>query len=694
MVLPTPAHGDGGRIEHAFADPTGSHVLLSAQNGEAYYLHSSQKVPVRLPGFGDTAPGGGSALASLTHTGVSASAAALEGRPAASVQQGLSPRSRVTSVAWDKERGTEGSTKKILLGTSLGEIYEHSLHGPNADGSPASDPDGAGGSGASPALPLLLHRMHGDAESGPPAAVTGIHLEKLRTGLLALVATSGRHQRTRFSTFYSPHGAAASLSSLFCQPSQGGGGGSSSSSTGRQQQQQQHKQRQQQTTLTELPGSVDFADLRVCNDSFALRTATGVYYGRIDRNFTPLSGSSAIVDSGILPYDSLLSPLPLSAAGGVGARAAPLVSMPASALVPISVAVTPHHIIVLTDANELRFVSRVALKVVQRERLEALGSVGDDGSAAPGGGGGELLMDIRRPDQVWLRRGRALVHISSSQEDRDVWKFTLQKCLGLPSAVGGGGVAATVGSRAGAATAAAARAAALFSGTSSPPLSEEEKAVESLFEQAKALCSNSQQKAVVSAVRAEYHLQRGRAELAAKYLAQCPPRLAPFADAAVRLALPKLGVGARGGGGDDGDGLSPAARASLEASNLPLIAYLSDKMRVSAMNDDKMASTMIGAWLTELYLHERGERVGSAAALGDAGGNGTVKDVEAQHRALLARFLNSHVNHMDAKTIMKILTSHDVGAGECAVYAARSGDISTAVNAALSVRGDDAVRSC
>jgi hypothetical protein len=683
MVLPTPAHGDAGRIAHVFADPTGSHVLVSAYNGEAYYLHSSQKVPVKLPGFGDTAPGG-SVLSSLTLTGISASAAMAGGRPPASIQQGLTPHTHVTGVAWNKERGTEGSSKKILLGTSGGEIYEYSLHGPNSDG--ASDPDGNAGSGLSAAggasasaLPMLLHRMHGDTDSGPPAAVTGIYLEKLRTGLLLLVATSGRHKRTRFCTFYSPQSNTASFSSLFYkQPSQG-------SASGRQQQPQQH------TTLTELPGSVEFADLQVCNDSFGLRTATGIYCGRIDRNYTPLSGSSPIVESEILPYDVLLSPLP--AAGSSRAVS----SSSASSIVPISLAVTPHHIITLSDTYELRFVNRVALKVVQKERLvEALDSLGDEGALTSGsasassgsasaGGNGELLMDIRRPDQVWLRRGRSLVHISSSQEDRDVWKFTLQKCLDFPAA----GVAAikttTGGSRPGTTTAAAR--AALLSGT--PALiSEEEKAVENLFEQAKGLCSNSHQKAVVAAIRAEYHLQHGRAELAAKYLAQCPPRLVPFADAAVRLALPKLGVDAHD------DGLSPAARESLEASNLPLIAYLSDKMRVSAMNDDKMASTMIGAWLTELYLHERGERVGSAAALvGDAGSTVTVKDVEAHHRSLLARFLNSHVNHMDAKTIMKILTSHDVGAGECAVYAARSGDISTAVNAALSVRGDDAVRN-
>ena len=40
---------------------------------------------------------------------------------------------------------------------------------------------------------------------------------------------------------------------------------------------------------------------------------------------------------------------------------------------------------------------------------------------------------------------------------------------------------------------------------------------------------------------------------------------------------------------------------------------------------------------------------------------------------------------MDAKTILRILCSHDAAASECASYAASSGDIGTAVNAALAV---------
>jgi hypothetical protein len=105
------------------------------------------------------------------------------------------------------------------------------------------------------------------------------------------------------------------------------------------------------------------------------------------------------------------------------------------------------------------------------------------------------------------------------------------------------------------------------------------------------------------------------------------------------------------------------------------------------MNDDKMKCTMIGAWLTELYLHERGDRLSTSALEKPQ----VLKEMEASHRAMLAQFLSSNVNNMEAKTIMKILTSHDVGAAECAKYAAKSGDISTAVNAALSVGAKNTV---
>ena len=46
-----------GRIMHTFVDPTGCHVLLSARNGEAYYIHSTSKSVQKLRGFGPSSDG-------------------------------------------------------------------------------------------------------------------------------------------------------------------------------------------------------------------------------------------------------------------------------------------------------------------------------------------------------------------------------------------------------------------------------------------------------------------------------------------------------------------------------------------------------------------------------------------------------------------------------------------------------------
>ena len=217
-----------------------------------------------------------------------------------------------------------------------------------------------------------------------------------------------------------------------------------------------------------------------------------------------------------------------------------------------------------------------------------------------------------------------------------------------------------------------------------PALTEEENALEAMFEHAKTLCTNTTQRAVVTAVRAEYHLSQGRTELAAKYLAQCPPPLAPFPDTSVRLALPMLDI-------DDPQSysFSQKAKKSLASSNLALITYLSDKMRVAKMNDDGVVCTMIGAWLAELYLNER-ER-SATSALGLASPRKNARAIEASHQVQLNQFLTNHVNSMDAKTIMRILASHDVSASECSSFAASSGDVGTAVNAALSVGPDELV---
>jgi hypothetical protein len=566
MALPPPSAGGDGRIQHVFCDPTGCHTLISAKNGEAYYHHSSDSKTIqKLAGFGRNADGNWPSHL----TGVPATSVAPSPVKDVSIQTGLTKGSYVTCVAWDRERGTEGSTKKILLGTSAGEVYEYALVSPNNSSENSDDVMDQ---------PVLLHRLNSEA------AVTGLAVERLRTGILVLCCTSGRNKPTRLYTFYSAH--STSLSMVLADETH--------------------------ASLVDLPGSIDHADFLICNDHLAMRTAAGIYYGTIDRTLSgpAFAGGSMIVDSGILPY---------SEKSGI----------------PVSLALTPHHIITLSETNEVRFLNRVAQKVIQKEKVDWVSTSSTSALDEGQMGTGELMMDVRRPDQVWLRKARSLVHISSSQEDRDIWKYTLFKSLDMAS-----GKPSKAGSGAG--------------------MSEEEKIQESTFEQAKNLCTHPSQKAVVTAVRAEYHLSQGRAELAAKYLAQCPPVLEPFSDTAVRLALPMLKI-------DDPQsyGGSPLAREALQ-SNLPLITYLSDKMRVGKNNNDKMMCTMIGAWLTELHLHER-ESTGSTS------------------KQSLSQFLSSNVNTMDAKTIMKLLMSHDVSAEECASYATSSGDIATAFNAALRV---------
>jgi len=498
-------------LARVLVDPTAAHTLVTTVSGDAYYAHDKLSFTA-LPGFGASKDG-------CSITGIAATAVAhlRDDASQASVQVGLTPGSYVTTVAWDKEKGTEGSTKSILLGTSMGEIYEYSMAAPNSKESNHSPPH-------------LLHKLGSSDDAGP---VTGLVFERLRVGILVLITTSGRHKRTRFYSFYSAHSSSFRMVMADSQSQQ-----------------------------VELPGSVDSAKLIVSKEQFAVNTATGIYYGRWDPS-TSQRSSSRIVESGILPYDK----------------------------VPISLALTPHHFATLSDQQEVCFINRVSRKSVQRERVDLASE-----------GSGEFLMDVRRPDQVWLRKGRSLVHISTSQEDRDVWKYSLQKCL---------------------------------EGT------KDIQTLQNMFESTKALCSVLSQKSVVTAIQAEYHLREGHYELAAQLFASCPLKLKPFPDTALRLASV----------GDD---------------YTPLVMYLDNKMRSSQAQRDRIACTMIGAWLTELLL--------------------------STNRSQLKVFLDSNLEHMEAKLVLEILTSHDIGAEECAAFAEKSGDLGTAVNAALSIGSPDAVR--
>ena len=180
----------------------------------------------------------------------------------------------------------------------------------------------------------------------------------------------------------------------------------------------------------------------------------------------------------------------------------------------------------------------------------------------------------------------------------------------------------------------------------------------------------------MNAVRAEYYLSKGRAELASKYMAQSPDAMV---DTALRLALPMIG--------GDSSILLPknntrVANEALANSNMALIAFLSEKMKVAKSKNDKVVCTILGTWLTELHLQERERMQNNAGQQQQRKGRNHA--TATVNHALLHQFLSSFVGDMDPKTIIKVLASHDISAGECAGYSAAAGELGAAVNAALS----------
>ena len=424
----------------------------------------------------------------------------------------LARRNKTTTHS---DRGTEGSTKRIILGTSFGEFYEYALLSPNATVSSSGKAKSSAFDTKAGELmmddsendpmdsPVLLRRLNAgsgavgrstaaasrNAGGDQGGAVGGILFQRILGGLgmkptsaaagggsggsvVVLASTGGVHRHTRLHTFRSeasPSSPSPSLRSAF---SRGSG------------------------SYVELPGSVEFADLCSCSNdgtSFALRTETGIYYGTMERVIMTSiaavsigSGSDgSISDAGMLTYDALHSNS--SSDKRFSGSSSGMITAPAS------IGLTPYHFITLSSTNDVKFINRVAKKVIQEERVDWV-SVSQTSSAAEndlqyggrerssswGGGGGlataELLADIRRPDQIWLRKGRSLVHISSSCEDRDEWKFTLTRCIEI----------AGVGSHYNPATSPPAGGTDSLSAT----LTSEEKHIESQFEHAKSLCSN------------------------------------------------------------------------------------------------------------------------------------------------------------------------------------------------------------
>lgn len=626
-------------IAHVFVDPTGCHILASARNGEAYYLHSTSQKAVKLAGFGPNPDGSPSCKRGTA--GPTTADEGSSGRSKSTTSQlGLTSGSYVTAVGWDQSHGTEGSSKKILLGTSMGEVYEFALNGADHGAATSSSSRSSSGSASDEGLPVLLHRFdsgrskEGRGRGGVGGAaytiVSGIHFERPgssstshQDGPFVLAVTSGIAKRTRLHTFHTN----SSPSSSSTTPT----GGASASFTAA------FSPEGGRSTFIELPGSVAFADLLICGDDFSIKTETGLYYGNIHS-----AGSASIVrqlsaggaaESGLLPYSDVDNK------GGMG--------------LPTATAMTPNHFILLCGPDDVRFVNRVALKAIQNERVNWTSMAKMAGDEHIGPGAAELLMDSRRPDQVWLRKSRCLVHVSSSCETRDEWMYALQKCLDNSRLLGG---------------------------SSSSSLSSYDR-TDALFEYAASLCTNNLQKAVVTATRAEFHLLAGRIDVASKFMADCPPQLLPFDKTSVILGLQALEIKV-----PNERFLSSNAQDALASSNIGLISYLSSKMRLAKVKDDSVSYTMIASWLASLHLDEisRKSKSSSEGSLQQKRQNESrAHNSHNFFRQVLSSNSGNIIAGQTAPAILSVMGAHDIDASEYAGCISSASDIGAAISSSF-----------
>lgn len=448
---------NGATIAGIFVDPTGCHTFISAFNGEAYYLHSNSKRVLKLPGFG---PGrkevdrSGTILQGALPTGTNSSLNKSQAKRSipskfnsTNMGIGLKDNSYVTAVAWDKERGTEKSTKRILLGTNLGEIYEFSLCASDGDDISISPDKNSNVKPTSAEedlkLPILLHvlglatmqqssnQAHSTSSHGP-TPVSGLYFERIQGDVIILAVTSGnkkptrlysfRHRVTNMTTNISTTvNSAVSFQTVFSSLSFSDPPNTTKSIPSR-------SKLQQHATIvssTDLVGSIDFADLKICQGAFAIRTETGIYFGSVDKV------GSIVLDPPVASSNSASSQYDfgrISYSSSVSSQQSQFHNQNSSSKIPLSISLTPHHFISLSFDGIITFINRVSRKPVQREHIEWNSSMHSSAwevnnlSASNSNFGfhvtSELMMDVRRPDQVWLRQGHILVHISSSQEVR------------------------------------------------------------------------------------------------------------------------------------------------------------------------------------------------------------------------------------------------------------------------------------
>ena len=357
-------------IERLFLDPSGSHLIIVASNAssgaENFYMHSSYKK-----------------IRTLHKT------------------KGV----HICSVAWNKNEGTELSSKSILIGGRNGDIYEASLDENNRD--------------------KFFRKVYQLTES--PGIVCGMEWEAFHT-------TNGVNDEEAAKYFVMIATAEPSRHYHFI-------GGPTFTDLFKQYEDMGHDK------FNEVPGNLPYGELHfyadqldMRADSFAILTQIGVVNGAFmfgSQSF----GDTVVKDSNLLKYPkknsnmygfdddgNMMNSDVLSGTGGSGGgndgmsenrkrnftTADPLNN---AGPIPLSMAITKFHFLFLYE-DRIVAVSRLSqkTKVMSDKTLDAEYI-------------GPVKSLVRDPvgNRLWLYTATSLYQILFEREDRDVWQLYLEQ---------------------------------------------------------------------------------------------------------------------------------------------------------------------------------------------------------------------------------------------------------------------------
>ncbi|CAM9575226.1 unnamed protein product [Chrysoparadoxa australica] len=287
----------------------------------------------------------------------------------------------VESVAFDRKLSSESSTKSMLVGSRDGCIYEASLDSSGKE--------------------KVFTKVYQLEQSGP---VYSLHFEALPSEPQILVMAATANPTRLYTLLGGP-----TLEALFRSYREPGN-----------------------TSFQELPGHLMTTELRLLYnavggsshnsqpEAFAMLTSLGVYHGSLalsSNSKTGISASNLVVDAKLQPYPSDPVSLPSSLDKGSLAGPGPRPSgVAGSELVPLSLAITPYHFLLLYP-NKLEATSRLSGGVVQEIALDT-----QHGHAL-------MLLCDAADNGLWLVTDRTTFHVMVADEDRHVWRICLERGL-------------------------------------------------------------------------------------------------------------------------------------------------------------------------------------------------------------------------------------------------------------------------